>query len=238
MTGVVVIPARMGSTRFPGKPLVLLAGKPMVQWVYEAALRAGVGEVLIATPDDEIAAAARAFGANPVLTRLDHPSGTDRLAEVATHHTADYYINVQGDEPLIDPEDIRTLDFTMRQESPDAASLFVPCEPSDLNNPAVVKVVTDRDGFAMYFSRSLIPYPRAAAPTAKRHLGVYAYRREVLKLYPTLSQTPLELAESLEQLRLLENGIRIMMREGRGSPVSVDTPEQAAEASAYLAQRS
>ena len=228
----------MGSTRFPGKPLVSLAGKPMVQWVYEAALRAEVGSVLIATPDEEILEATKAFGAQGVMTRADHPSGTDRLAEVAAQHPADYYINVQGDEPLIDPEDIRTLDFTMREETPDAASLYVPCEASDLENPAVVKVVTDRDGYAMYFSRSLIPYPRSVAPAAKRHLGVYAYRREVLALYPTLPQTPLELAESLEQLRLLENGIRILMREGRGSPVSVDTPEQAEEASAYLNQRS
>jgi len=227
----------MGSTRFPGKPLVSLAGKPMVQWVYEVALRAEVGSVLIATPDQEILDAVTAFGAAGVMTRADHPSGTDRLAEVAAHHSADYYINVQGDEPLIDPEDIRTLDATMRQELPDAASLYVPCEPSDLDNPAVVKVVTDRDGYALYFSRSLIPYPRSTEPAAKRHLGVYAYRREVLSLYPTLPQTPLELAESLEQLRLLENGFRILMREGRGSPVSVDTPEQAAEAAAYLSTR-
>ena len=232
-----MIPARMGSTRFPGKPLVSLSGKPMIQWVYETAVRAEVGEVLIATPDTEIVDAARAFGAESVLTRADHPSGTDRLAEVAVTRRADFYINVQGDEPLIDPEDIRTLDATMRQENPDAASLYVPCEPADLENPAVVKVVTDRDGYAMYFSRSLVPFPRAAAPAAKRHLGVYAYGWEVLSMFPHMDQTPLEMAESLEQLRLLENGFRILMREGRGSPVSVDTPEQAIEASGFLAQR-
>ena len=234
MTGIVVIPARMGSTRYPGKPLVELAGKPMIQWVFEAAIRASVGEVLIATPDAEIAAVAKAFGAKAVMTRADHPSGTDRIAEVAATVAADYYVNVQGDEPMVDPADIRALSEAMRSGEADMASLYVPCPAEDYANPSVVKVVTDLAGNALYFSRSPIPFHRADQQPLKRHLGLYAYSRSLLLRYPSLPQSPLEITESLEQLRMLENGFKIAMREGRGSGISVDTPDQAIEADRLL----
>ncbi len=234
MTGIVVIPARMGSTRYPGKPLVELAGKPMIQWVYEASVRASVGEVLIATPDSEIAAAAQRFGATAILTRADHPSGTDRIAEVAESVSADYYVNVQGDEPMVEPADIQALSQAMLSGEADMASLYVKCPSEDYANPAVVKVVTDLAGNALYFSRSAIPFHRADKQPLKRHLGLYAYSRSLLLRYPSMPQSPLEITESLEQLRILENGFKIAMREGRGSGISVDTPDQAIEADRLL----
>ncbi len=222
----------MASTRFPGKPLVDLCGKPMLQWVYDAAHRANIAsEIVIAAPDEEILAAAEAFGARAVRTRIDHPSGTDRLAEVAETVGADYYINVQGDEPLISPETIRACadPFTEILDLP-MASIYSKCPEDEIENPAVVKVVTDRDGFALYFSRHAIPFPRnSRLEPVKKHVGIYGYRREVLLKFATWTMTPLEQAESLEQLRFLENGVRIKMAEGQGSPLAVDTPEQAEE---------
>ena len=228
----------MASTRYPGKPLADLAGKPMVQWVYEAALRAGVSDdVRIATPDVEIQEAALAFGARVEMTSLDHPSGTDRLAEIAERSDFDYCVNVQGDEPLIDPATIRAVAAPMAEGIP-MASVFSDCLDEDLDNPAVVKVVTDLTGNALYFSRYAIPFPRnpRVAPV-KRHIGIYAYRRDVLLQYRTWQQTPLEQAEGLEQLRFLENGVSIRMVQGEGSPVAVDTPEQAEEARRLLGKR-
>lgn len=233
----IVIPARMGSTRFPGKPLADLCGKPMIQWVYERSVASQVCDtVLVATPDIEIAAACEMFGARVVLTRDDHPSGTDRIAEVAETVSADVYINVQGDEPLIDIHTIRAVAEPFEFPDVQMASVYSICPDDELENPAVVKVVTDQEGNALYFSRHCIPYPRnpRTAPVRK-HIGIYAYTREVLKRYQTWQQTPLELAESLEQLRFLENGVRIMMVEGRGSVVSVDTPEQAEQVRQLLA---
>ena len=228
---VIVIPARMASTRFPGKPLIDLCGKPMVQWVYEKAISSGAAErVLIATPDQEIYDAATDFGAEAVLTQNDHPTGTDRIAEVALKVEADVYINVQGDEPLIDPNTIRAVATPFLDPSIQMVSAFASLGKDFEPNPAVVKVVTDLNGMALYFSRFEIPYPRSVRNAAlKGHIGIYGYRRDVLLTYPSWSQTPLELAESLEQLRFMEHGVRIKMVEVQPSGPGIDTPEQAAE---------
>lgn len=236
----IVIPARMGSTRFPGKPLVDLMGKPMVQWVVEAARRAEIAErVIVATPDDEILAACERFGAEAIRTRHDHPTGTDRIAEVSETIDADVYVNVQGDEPLIRPESIRACaEPLLANPAIPMGSVFSPCPAEEEDNPAVVKVVTDLAGFALYFSRHAIPFPRSTRVVGlKKHVGIYAYRREIVQAFSGWAQTPLELSESLEQLRFLEHGVRIRMSEGAGSELAVDTPAQAEEVRAILAQR-
>lgn len=208
----------------------------MIQWVYERSLESGVtDQVLVATPDQEIIDACKVFGAPTVLTRSDHPTGTDRLAEVAEKVFAQVYINVQGDEPLIDIETIQAVYEPFEDPSVKMASVYSRCPDVESENPAVVKVVTDQKGNALYFSRHAIPYPRnPRVEPLKKHIGIYAYTREVLLEYPSWSQTPLELSESLEQLRFLENGIGIRMVEGQGSIVSVDTPDQAEEVRKYL----
>lgn len=236
---MIVIPARMASTRFPGKPLCDLMGKPMVQWVYEAAKRAGVAdEVVIATPDSEIVERCEDFGAKAILTRNDHPSGTDRIAEVARAHPAEVYVNVQGDEPLIHPDSIRACAEPLLSDADiELGSVFASCEDSELDNPAVVKVVTDLEGYALYFSRYAVPYPRNPRPlTVKKHVGIYAYRRDTVLAFAGWQPTPLEQAESLEQLRFLEHGYRMYMSAGSGSALAVDTPEQAEEVRAILAK--
>lgn len=203
----------------------------MVQWVYEKAMLSGAAErVLIATPDQEIFEAAEGFGAEAVFTKNDHPTGTDRIAEVALKVEADVYINVQGDEPLIDPNTIRTVSSPFQDHSVQMVSAWASLPGEAESNPAIVKVVTDLSGNALYFSRHGIPFPRTdRAQPLKGHIGIYGYRREVLLTYPSWSQTPLELAESLEQLRFMENGVRIRMVEVAPSGPGIDTPEQAAE---------
>ena len=239
MTSVLVIPARMASTRFPGKPLVDLGGKPMLQWVVEAARASKVAErVLVATPDEAILAACEGFGVEVVRTRIDHPSGTDRLAEVAETIEADVYVNVQGDEPLVPPETIRACAAPLLADpSIEMGSICAPCPEEEWDNPAVVKVVTATNGDALYFSRCSIPYPRGVR-AVKKHLGLYAFRRDVLRRFATWPVSPLERAESLEQLRFLENGVRIRMSLGEGSAVAVDTPEQAEQVRGMLQARS
>lgn len=230
MQCAIVIPARMASTRFPGKPLCDLCGKPMVEWVYEAAVNSNIADqVIIATPDDEILTVARAFGAIALKTSSHHPSGTDRIAEVAREVSADFYVNVQGDEPLINPESIRACAQPMFEDSTlDMSSVFAECPEEEIDNPAVVKVVTDLAGNALYFSRYSVPFPRnPRTDKAKKHIGIYAYRRDVLLRFASWQPSPLELTESLEQLRFLENGVRIRMSHGTGSLMAVDTPEQA-----------
>jgi 3-deoxy-manno-octulosonate cytidylyltransferase (CMP-KDO synthetase) len=230
MKSLIVIPARMASTRFPGKPLCDLLGKPMIQWVYERAVASGVGEsVIIATPDQEIIDASKSFGAESILTRIDHPSGTDRIAEVSQSLRADVYINVQGDEPLIRPESIRACAEPLLADSSVAmGSVYGECPEEEHDNPAVVKVVTDRQGYALYFSRDAIPFARnARQEPVKKHVGIYAFRYDVLQSFSQWSPTPLEQTESLEQLRFLEHGVRIKMSIGEGSELAVDTPEQA-----------
>lgn len=222
-----IIPARLAATRLPNKPLLDIAGKPMVQWVYERAKCVKLDDVFIATPDEEIFACVESFGGKAVMTSAAHRSGTDRLAEAAESLDADLIVNIQGDEPLLDPGAVDALVEAMTR-FPDVpmGSLMCPLEVEEDDDPAVVKVVTDQQGFALYFSRARIPYPRdreAAEP--KKHIGIYAYRRDFLLAFPNMPPTPLEKAESLEQLRALENGYRIIMVETTFSPTSVDTPE-------------
>ena len=233
----VIIPARYASTRFPGKPLADLCGKPLVQWVYERSSRCeAVDKVIVATDDQRIADAVMAFGGEVVMTRADHATGTDRLAEVAETIDDDLIVNVQGDEPLIDPLMIQTaVAPLLADHSIPMGTLQTPLTSLDeFRNPNVVKVVTDREGFALYFSRASIPYPRDFAEeleqrwselaTAK-HIGLYVYRRSFLLNYPNLSKTPLEEQECLEQLRALEHGYRIRVATTDLVGQGVDTPD-------------
>lgn len=238
MPCVIVIPARMASTRFPGKPLVDLMGKPMLQWVVERARAAQITDkVVVATPDEEIMQACKHFGAEAIETSIDHPTGTDRIAEVATKVKADFYVNVQGDEPLVQPDDIKACAQPI-SHNVQMASVYADCPDQEIDNPAVVKVVTALNGDALYFSRHAIPFPRSArAEAPKKHIGLYAYTADVLARYTTWPQSPLEKTESLEQLRFLENGVRIRMSKGTGSALAVDTPEQADQVRAILANR-
>ena len=234
---VIIIPARYGSTRFPGKPLAPLWGKPIIQHVWERASKSRLcRRVIIATDDERIAAAARGFGAEVVMTRADHPSGTDRVAEVAATLTADLIVNVQGDEPLVDPA---AIDAAVEPLAADPTipmgTLAAPCEDvADLANPNVVKVVMDRAGFALYFSRLPIPFVRTGTgtgygsepvPVKYRHIGLYVYRREFLLGLAKLVPTPLEQAEKLEQLRVLEHGHRIRVVVVAEASPGVDTVE-------------
>ncbi len=219
---VVIIPARYASTRFPGKPLADLWGKPR--------LAESVGRVLIATDDERIAEAARGFGAEVVMTRADHPSGTDRIAEVAAGLEAEIVVNVQGDEPLIEPAAIEAaVQPLLDDPSLEMATVCCPIETvEDLANPNVVKVVCDRSGCALYFSRLPIPFVRDKGADAERfrHIGLYAYRRDFLLSFARLAPTPLEQAEKLEQLRALEHGHRIRVIQVDHPSPGVDTPEE------------
>lgn len=220
----------MGSTRFPGKPLADLAGKPMIQWVVEAARQSGLTDrIVVATCDQEIVDACRGFGAEAILTSDQHPSGTDRIAEVSDSVVADVYVNVQGDEPLIPPGTITACATPLLADaSVSMGSIYSECSPEDEHDPSVVKVVTDNQGYALYFSRHAIPFERNPRPEPlKRHVGIYAYRREVVQEFRNWPMGKLEASESLEQLRFMENGVRIMMSKGSNSAMAVDTPEQA-----------
>ena len=228
----VIIPARLAATRLPNKPLAVIAGKPMIQHVYERAARASVIPlVLVATPDAAIYDAVTAFGGRAVMTSPDHRSGTDRVAEVAYSLLAESgystIVNVQGDEPLLDPETITAVALAEYAGGAAMASAMCPLPAGRESDPNVVKVVTDAEGYALYFSRAPIPYHRdSSAPVvARQHVGLYAYGLDFLLQFPTLAPTPLERAESLEQLRALENGYRIRMVEIAHAPESVDTPE-------------
>jgi len=238
MRCAIVIPARMGASRFPGKPLCDLLGKPMVQWVFEASVASGVGDrVIVATPDPEIVDACAGFGAEAMLTRHDHATGTDRIAEVAAHVQADVYVNVQGDEPLMRAESIAACARPML-EDPEIQVASVYCEalPEDEDNAAAVKVVLDGQSYALYFSRHAIPFARnPRAEPLKKHIGLYAFTQRALMSFASWPSTPLEATESLEQLRFMENGVRIKMSYAEGSELAVDTPEQAEEVRRLLA---
>ena len=228
-----VIPARYASTRLPGKPLSMICGKPMIQRVYEQACKAELPEkVVVATDHELVFDAVKAFGGNVIMTSPDHPSGTDRLAEVALNYSdVDVIVNVQGDEPMIPPEVIDELAQAFEEDSGlSMATLKVEMQKEDYDNPAAVKVVTDLNGYALYFSRSQIPYPRNMPADYKvfKHVGIYAYRRDFLLKYAALAPTSLERAESLEQLRALENGYKIKVLESDFQGVGVDTPEDLA----------
>lgn len=241
MKVICVIPARYASTRLPGKPLSMICGKPMIQRVYEQACKAEVpGEVVVATDHELVFNAVKAFGGNVLMTSPDHPSGTDRLAEVALNYPdVDVIVNVQGDEPMIPPEVIDDLANAFEDdENLSMATLKVEMQSEDYDNPAAVKVVTDLNGYALYFSRSQIPYPRNMPADYKvfKHVGIYAYRRDFLLKYAALTPTPLERAESLEQLRALENGYKIKVLESDFQGVGVDTPEDLARVNEIFAK--
>ncbi|MGO3742937.1 3-deoxy-manno-octulosonate cytidylyltransferase [Kerstersia sp.] len=229
MRVAIVIPARYASSRLPGKPLLDIHGKPMVQHVYERACEArGVDHVVVATDDERILAAVRGFGGQALMTRPDHPSGTDRLAEVMAALPADVYINVQGDEPMIRPGDIEVLAEGMRADPAIAvATLCHPISAEEAQDPNQVKVVLAENGDALYFSRARIPYVRDAdtAVTYLKHIGVYAYRHDVLRDYASLPRPVMERAEQLEQLRLLAAGLRIRAWQVEAVGPGVDTPE-------------
>jgi 3-deoxy-manno-octulosonate cytidylyltransferase (CMP-KDO synthetase) len=228
----VVIPARYGSTRLPGKPLVSLGGKPMIQRVYERAKQAErVTRVIVATDDDRIVKAVQAFGGEARMTRPDHRTGTERVAEVAAHESGDVFVNVQGDEPLLDPTAVDTAVSTLLEEPQVAIStVATPIRtPGDIMDPNVCKVVLDFDENALYFSRAPIPWVRDTAGHVQarhlKHLGLYVFRRDALLEYPTLPQGELERIEQLEQLRWLENGWKIRVAQVEHDAISVDVPE-------------
>lgn len=241
MEVVGIIPARLAAVRLPNKPLLDIAGKPMIWWVWHHAKQAKtLSEVMVATPDEQIAEVVRAFGGIAVLTSPRHRSGTERLAEVAQGLSADIIVNVQGDEPLMPPENIdaaaRPL---MNDPSLVMSSLMCPATEEEKDKPTAVKVVVDRAGNALYFSRSRIPYPRdpSAPAVVYKHLGIYAYRRDFLLRYASMEPTPLEQMEMLEQLRVLENGYRIRMVCVEQTSIGVDTEEDLERVRAILAQR-
>jgi 3-deoxy-manno-octulosonate cytidylyltransferase (CMP-KDO synthetase) len=238
---VVVIPARYGSTRLPGKPLVSLNGQPMVQRVYaRAKLAHRVDRVIVATDDDRILQAVTSFGGEARMTRADHRTGTERVAEVAAHVEGEIFVNVQGDEPLLDPAAV-DIAVTALLEEPEAAvaTVATPIKvPGDIMDPNVVKVVLDFDDNALYFSRAPVPWVRDAGGTIQvrhlKHLGLYVFQREALLEYPTLPKGELERIEQLEQLRWIENGTKIRVAEVAHDAVSVDVPADVARVEKLL----
>jgi len=234
-----VIPARYASTRFPGKVLVPIAGKSMLQHVWErASLARYLTSTIVATDDERVCEAARSFGARVRMTRADHPSGTDRAAEVASAEGAELVVNIQADEPLVDPA---AIDAAILPLAHDAQILMGTLkkrieDPREISDPHVVKVVTGHDGNALYFSRCPVPYApdQAAPPVYYKHVGLYVYRRDFLLGYPTLRVGPLEQAERLEQLRALENGYPIRVVETEYESLGVDTPEDLERVSRFF----
>jgi 3-deoxy-manno-octulosonate cytidylyltransferase (CMP-KDO synthetase) len=223
-----VIPARFASSRFPGKALAVVAGKTILQHVFEhASMASYLSRVVIATDDERIRAEAQRFQAPVCMTRADHPSGTDRVAEVASSDEAEIIVNIQGDEPLIDPSaiDAAALGLLDDAEVPMATLKKRITDPQEFVNPNVVKVVTDRNQNAIYFSRSPIPYDLAGQAVHYKHIGLYVYRRDFLLSYSKLPVGSLERAERLEQLRALENGYPIRVIETEYESLGVDTPQ-------------
>lgn len=230
---VAIIPARLGSTRFPRKVLADRTGFPLIRHVWDQARRAGsISRVVIATDADEVRAAADAFGAECVMTRADHPNGSSRLAQAADLLALPdeaLVVNVQGDEPELDPAVIDAAVRALASSDAQSSTIASPFAPGeDPANPNIVKVVLARDGHALYFSRSLIPHPRAGGTVVPplKHVGLYAYRAATLRRYVTLAPTPLEQCEILEQLRLLEHGLRIAVAVHPVHTTGIDTPEQ------------
>jgi len=240
---IAVIPARYASTRLPGKPLVEIAGKPMIQRVWERTREAKrVARVIVATDDERIVQAVEAFGGEARMTRADHRSGTERIAEVAAQVAAGVYLNVQGDEPLIEPSSIdAAVEALLGDDAAQVATIAVPiAAPADIVDPNVVKVVLDFDENALYFSRAPVPWVRDSEHRVHarhlKHLGLYVYRRDALLEFPTLPQGELERLEQLEQLRWLENGWKIRVAEVEHDSVSVDVAEDVARVEKILGQ--
>jgi 3-deoxy-manno-octulosonate cytidylyltransferase (CMP-KDO synthetase) len=250
-----VIPARYGSTRFEGKPLADILGKPMIQHVYEGVCQSKlIDDVMVATDDRRISEVVQSFGGKAVMTSPDHTTGTDRVAEVAMKLRSEIIVNVQGDEPLIrGPIIDKATQPLLRDDTLSMSTLMTRIEEvKDWLNPHIVKVVVNQQGFALYFSRSPIPFPRdlqidrlssnpfgTKRPLPKRvfkHIGVYVYRRKFLLRFSKMKPTPLEKLEKLEQLRVLENGYRIKMSTVNYEPLCVDTPEDLQKVVAFLSQ--
>ncbi|BDF78830.1 3-deoxy-manno-octulosonate cytidylyltransferase [Pyramidobacter piscolens] len=242
MKTIGIIPARWASSRLPGKPLADLCGKPVIQHVYERCLKArSLAQVIVATDDERIMSAVAAFGGRAVMTSSHHPNGTSRVAEVAARVECDYVVNIQGDEPLIDPRVIDQLAGVLLHADAPMATLSAPFssaeEAADPNN---VKVVVDRKGRALYFSRSVIPFARCGTPVVYKHIGIYGYRKDFLPVYSRLAETPLAEAESLEQLRALEHGydiaVAVSAYPDRG--VGINTPHDLELARKLMSEKS
>lgn len=236
---IAVIPARYGSTRFPGKPLADIAGKTMVQWCYESTKKCkDLDDVIVATDDQRIITAVQAFGGKAVMTSTNHQTGTDRIAEAVSGIDADLIINVQGDEPLMSANVLSQLICTMRNSGAEMGTAAVPFSDAgrDPADPNAVKVVVDNNGFALYFSRSLIPFPRKGGTAVEPllHWGLYAYRRDFLNDFVKWPRGTLEACEMLEQLRALENGAKISVIITNERSVGVDVPEDIALVEALI----
>lgn len=239
---IAVLPARYGSSRFPGKPLALIAGRPMIQHAYESTRACpDLDEVIVATDDERIAVAVRNFGGKVVMTSPDHQTGTDRIAEAVAATDADLIVNVQGDEPLMSAAVLSELIQQMRRTGADMGTAAVPfsCSERDPADPNAVKVVVDRQGFALYFSRAPIPFarPGGTAVSPLLHWGLYAYTRDFLQRFVSWPKGALEECEMLEQLRALENGARIWVLQTTERSVGVDVPEDIRLVERLLAAR-
>ena len=241
MKTAVIIPARMGSMRFPGKVLADLGGKPVIQHVWENAMRSKADSVTVAADDPRVEQAVKAFGGHVVMTKPSHPSGSDRVWEAAQSNDAELIVNVQGDEPFLPHEVIDDLIDAMHgPDAPAMGTVVLPCSRADIAaNPNLPKVVLTTDDYALYFSRSMIPYLREGGEETEvyRHWGIYAYRRETLAKFVSLPEGRLERCEKLEQLRALENGIRIKVIKTSFDSIGIDTPDDLVRAQEFLARR-
>jgi 3-deoxy-manno-octulosonate cytidylyltransferase (CMP-KDO synthetase) len=235
-----VVPARLGSTRLPRKVLRELAGRPLVEWVWRAASESGLMErVIVATDSEEVLACCRERGIPAEMTSAECASGSDRVFEIAQKFSADIYVNIQGDEPLLTPAHFSALLKPFDAGAVEVTTLAVPCCADEIANPNAVKVVTGIDGRALYFSRAAIPFDRdnAGFTGYQKHLGIYAYRKAALGKFAALPPSPLEQIEKLEQLRLLENGISIVVAQAPEDTIGVDTEEDLKRAEAELLKR-
>ncbi len=238
----IIIPARYGSSRLEGKPLIEVNGKPIIQWVYEKAQQAKLADmIIVATDDERIFNAVKAFGGGVEMTSVNHKCGSDRIREVAERHPEiSYIVNLQGDEPLIKPESIDSVARNVQEDdNADISTLIrVLTDEEEINNPNLVKCVIDNNGYALYFSRSKIPFERNyGIATFYGHLGIYGYKREALMKMTSLEQTPLERTESLEQLRALENGMKIKTSVVDFVPVGIDTLEDLEKFKEIISQK-
>lgn len=233
-----VIPARYGSTRFEGKPLELIHGKTMIEWVYKRTLLSNLDKVVVATDDERIEKVVKSFGGEVIMTSKSHETGTDRIAEVAkVYNDFDVIVNVQGDEPLIESSMINSLmePFNNEPNLKMATLKYRLDSMEDVDNTNNVKVITDKNDYAMYFSRSPIPFPRKLNENIYfKHIGVYAYKKDFVLEYAKMPQTALEVSESLEQLRVLENGYKIKVIETKHKVLGVDTPEDLVKVINYV----
>lgn len=236
-----VIPSRYASTRLEGKPLKDICGHTMIEWVYKRTKLSNLDEVVVATDDERIYEEVERFGGKAILTRKDHENGTSRIAEVCEKYSDyDVIVNVQGDEPLIEPDMINSIIDSFKEDDTISMSTlkYKLNTMEDIENPNYVKVITDKKGYAIYFSRSVIPYPRKLdIQNYYKHVGIYGYKRDFVIEYAKMEPTPLELSESLEQLRALENGYRIKVMETPYKILGVDTQEELEKVREYIREK-